>query len=169
MSIGSRRGFERLAASVNRHLSNCEVEIAKSAGWASNIHAPTAPALVLDNESNIQVSGIYADYYGEALNTEGHILSVSIPALVSLNRTQFDLRILHEHRFAIKMLEYPTHPRMICKVRKSEPDGAHRVLHYLHMLGPECSDANSEPKGFPYTFPFVFGSMSFNQCAKLEA
>ena len=168
MSIGSRRGFIRLAAAVNRQLSNCEVEISKSIGWASNIYTPTATPLVLDDAANVQVSGIYSDYHAEALNTDGHTLSVSIPALVSTNKTQFDLRILHGHRFAIKMLEYPTHPRMICKVRQSEPDGTHRILHYLHMLGPECNDASGVPKGYPYTFPFVFGAMSFNRCAKLE-
>ena len=167
MSYGRRDVMKRVAAVVDRRLTNCEVELGNTKGWASQVMSSTAPPLLFDDEFNLQYHGIFSDYHLDTINSEGHQSSVSLPAIVTQDKTQFDLRTLHNARIAIRMIENPELPRMIYRVRKTEPDGRHRVLHFLHALGPECLD-DSRPAAFPYTFPIVLGGASYTKCFPVD-
>lgn len=169
MSFGSRRVFERMATVVNKRLTNCTVEIGSSTGWASQIEQTPVAPLASDDAANLQYAGMYSAYYAEALDTEGYTLSVSLPSIVPIGGHQFDAHLYHGDRLAIKLDETPEIPRLICAIRNSRPDGRYRVLHYLSALGPECADSVKAYYGFPYTFPIVFGDLTFDSCALLSA
>lgn len=168
MSFGTRRVFARTAAIIDRRLTNCHVEIGSSAGWLDNVlRVPVAP-LSTDAAENLSYAGIFSAYHEEALDTEGYQLSVSLPAVVAAPNAQFEALIRHGDRVAIKMLDYPEYPRLICKVRNSQPDGQYRALHYLHGLGPECDGSEDPVFSFPYTYPVVFGAVTSSQCYNLD-
>ncbi len=160
--------MQRSSVAADRRLSDCWVTIGNSSGIASHLRQPLSEEAVYKDESNLKLRGLFQSPFVSEVDREGYELSVDIENPMPLRGTQ-NVPLLRRND---RVLVEPDNDdraavKLVYGIKSVQPDGKWRVLLKLALMGPACQ-SEQEFRAFPYTFPFILGGRSYDNCINLD-